>query len=179
MRFTTTIPATNKRLHILGSVIGQMSDGIWENTRSMEKYWKSLSYGKDAFGNIYLEDSYGVCADVYDFFANKIKQIIKIEIEDGTTPGLKWERCCGFRPCYIDGIISHNITVGECYELYELLKGRDASKYHYTKYKSYEVSFTLGSEIITFTVEATHPTNAQAEAEKELFRHIKTSVKPV
>ena len=38
MRITTTIPATSKRLNILSSVIGQMSDGIWENTRSMEKY---------------------------------------------------------------------------------------------------------------------------------------------
>ena len=52
MRITTSIPATDRRLSILGSVIGQMSDGIWENTRSMEKYWKSLSYGKDAAGNI-------------------------------------------------------------------------------------------------------------------------------
>jgi hypothetical protein len=38
MRFTTTIPATDKRLKILSSVIGQMSDGIWEKTRYMEKY---------------------------------------------------------------------------------------------------------------------------------------------
>lgn len=179
MRFTTNIPATDKRLKILGSVIGQMSDGIWENTRSMEKYWKNLDFGKDTSGNIYLEDKYGVCANVYDFFANKIKQIIKIEIDDGRTPGLEWSRCCGARPCYIDGIVSSNVTAGECYELYELLKGRDTSNHNYSKYRPYEVSFTLGSEIITFTVEATNQTMARVEADPLLWKHIKTSVKPL
>lgn len=179
MRFTTTIPATNKRLKILSSVIGQMSDGIWENTRSMEKYWKNLDFGTDAFGNIYLEDNYGVCANVYDFFANKIKQIIKIEIDDGRTPGLEWSRYCGVRPCYIDGLISNNVTAGECYELYELLKGRDTSNHNYSKYRPYEVSFTLGSETVTLTVEATNQTVAQSEAEKLLWKHIKTSIKSI
>ena len=179
MKFTTSIPATDKRLKILSSVIGQMSDGIWENTRSMEKYWKNLDYGKDASGNIYLEDNYGVCADVYDFFANKIKQIIKIEIDDGTTSGLVWSRMCGVRPCYIDGFGSNNVTVGECYELYELLKGRDTSNRNYIKYRPYEVSFTLGTETLTFTVEATNQTSAQSEAEKLLWRQIKTSIKSI
>ena len=55
MRITTHIKSTAKRLNILSSVIGQMSDGIWENTRSMEKYWKSLDFGTDASGYIYLE----------------------------------------------------------------------------------------------------------------------------
>lgn len=179
MRFTTTIPATDKRLKILSSVIGQMSDGIWENTRSMEKYWKSLNFGTDASGNIYLEDNWGVCANVYDFFANKIKQIIKIEIDDGRTSGLMWSRACGVCPCYIDGIISHNVTAGECYELYELLKGRNTSNNRYSKYRPYEVTFTLGSETITLTVEATNQTQAQAEAERLLWKQITTSIKAV
>lgn len=174
MKIITNIPATSKRLDILGSVIGQMSDGIWENTRSMEKYWKSLSYGKDASGNIYLEDKNGVCTNVYDFFANKIKQIIKIEIDGGYTPGLKWERYYGGCPRYIHG---SNVTVGECYELYDLLKGRDASNRYYAKYKLYEVSFVLGSETLTLAVEATDPTEAQSEAEKQLFRYMNVSVK--
>ena len=110
MRITTHIKSTDKRLNILSSVIGQMSDGIWENTRSMEKYWKSLDFGTDASGYIYLEDNHGVCADVYDFFANKIKQIIKIEIDDGNTSGLRWDRNCSVSPCYMHG----QVTVGDC-----------------------------------------------------------------
>lgn len=171
MRITTHIKSTDKRLNILSSVIGQMSDGIWENTRSMEKYWKSLDFGTDASGYIYLEDSHGVCADVYEFFANKIKQIIKTEIDDGTTPGLKWDRNCSVSPCYIHG----NVTVGDCYELYELLKCRDTSKYHYAIRRPYVVTYSDGTNTCTFNVEALNQGEAQALAEKELLKTLRVS----
>lgn len=172
MRITTHIKSTEKRLDILGSVMGQMSDGIWENTRSMEKYWTSLDFGTDASGYIYLEDSHEVCTDVCEFFANKIKQIIKIEIDDGNTPGLQWSRDCSVSPRYMHG----NVTVGDCYELYELLKGRDASKYHYAIRRQYAVSYSDGTNTYTFNVEALRPTEAQMLAEKELFKILKVSV---
>ena len=172
MRFTTTIPATDKRLKILSSVIGQMSDGIWENTRSMEKYWKSLDYGKDAFGNIYLEDSRGVCADVYDFFANKIKQIIKIEIDDGRNSGLVWDRSCSVVPDYIDGVIGYNVTVGDCYELYELLKGRNTSKYRYASYRPYTVELSYAGATFTFKVDALSEYSAKEKAKQELLKNL-------
>ena len=172
MRVTTHIKSTEKRLNILSSVIGQMSDGIWENTRSMEKYWKNLDFGTDASGYIYLEDSHGVCSDVCEFFANKIKQIIKIEIDDGNTPGLQWGRDCSVSPRYMHG----NVTVGDCYELYELLKGRDASKYHYAIRRPYIVSYSDGTNTYTFNVEALRPMEAQMLAEKELFKILKVSV---
>lgn len=172
MRITTHIKSTEKRLDILGSVMGQMSDGIWENTRSMEKYWKNLDFGTDASGYIYLEDSPGVCTDVREFFANKIKQIIKIEIDDGNTPGLQWSRDCSVSPRYMHG----NVTVGDCYELYELLKGRDVSKYHYAIRRPYIVSYSDGANTYTFNVEALRPTEAQILAEKELFKVLKVSV---
>jgi hypothetical protein len=38
MQINTGIKANDKFREILSGVIGQMSDGIWENTRSMEKY---------------------------------------------------------------------------------------------------------------------------------------------
>jgi hypothetical protein len=165
MRITTTIPATNKRLNILSSVIGQMSDGIWENTRSMEKYWKSLDYGTDANGYIYLEDTHYVCPDVVSFFANKIKQIIKIEIDDGGNSGLVWDRSCSVSPYYMHG----NVTVGDCYELYELLKGRNTSKYHYASYKTYEVVLTYGGQDFTFKVDALTEYSAKDKAKKALL----------
>ena len=174
MRFTTSIPATDKRLEILGSVIGQMSDGIWENSRAMKKYWKSLDYGTDASGYIWLEDKNGVCADVYDFFANKIKKIIQIEIEDGNNH-LMWSRLNGGIPHYMHG----RVTVGECYELYELLKCRDTSKYNYTKFRPYEISFTVGSEVVTFKVEATCQTDALEDAQRMFWRQAQTVVKAV
>ena len=164
MRITTHIKASPKRQNILDSVIGQMSDGIWENTRSMEKYWKSLDFGVDASGYIYLEDRNNVTADVYDFFANKIKQIIKVEIEDGYTSGLVWSRTCSVVPSYFHG----NVTVGDCYEMYELLKCRDTSKYRYATYSDYDVTLSYGGTDITLLVEALDEYDAKKVAIKKL-----------
>lgn len=160
MKVITRIPATTRRLNILGSVIGQMSDGIWENTRSMEKYWKSLSYGTDANGYIWLEDKNGVCADVFDFYANKIKQIIKTEIEDGVPVGFEWSRTCAAQPSYFHG----DVTVGECYQMYELLKGRDISKKYYATISDYTVELSYGSAKLTFVVSALNESDAKKKA---------------
>ena len=168
MRINTNIPATDKRLEILCSVIGQMSDGIWENTRSMEKYWKSLTYGKTEAGYIYLEDKNYVCADVRDFFANKIKQIIKTEIDDGYTVGLIWGRTCNVQPSYMHG----NVTVGDCYELYELLKGRNISKHVYSTYNDYSVNLEFGGMKVNFIVSALNETAAKQKAIKKLAENL-------
>lgn len=172
MKIITNIPATSKRLNILGSVIGQMSDGIWENTRSMEKYWKSLDYGTDANGNIYLEDTCYVCSNVMDFFANKIKQIIKIEIGDGRNTSLVWDRNCSISPDYMHG----KVTVGDCYELYELLKGRNTSKYHYATYNPYTVTLSYAGVSFDFTVEALNEHSAKAQAKQELLKKLTATI---
>ena len=172
MKLTTYIKANTKRQNILGSVIGQMSDGIWENTRSMEKYWKSLDFGVDANGYIWLEDRKGVCADVYDFFANKIKKIIQVEIEDGNT-ALVWSRTCASVPHYFHG----KVTVGDCYEMYELLKGRNTSKYQYATYSDYNVDLTYGDTTVTLLVEALNEYDARRVATQKLIE--KMTIKAV
>lgn len=175
MKIITHIKADDKKLNILGSVIGQMSDGIWENTRSMEKYWKSLNYGKDSSGYIWLEDRNGVCADVYDFFANKIKQIIKVEIDDGYTSGLVWSRTCPTQPCYMHG----NVTVGDCYEMYELLKGRNTSKNFYATFSDYSVDLEFGGMSVNFVVSALNETAAKQKALKMFADHCTASIHKV
>ncbi len=166
MRVNTGIQATDNFMSILNGVIGQMSDGIWENTRSMEKYWKSLGYEKSPAGEIIIIDRSSVCSDPVDFMANKIKQIIKIEIDDGNSH-LDWTRTCSACPSYI----SHysNITVGECYKLYELLKGRNTSKYYYSTYHNYEVTLTYGTVEFSFHVKALTESDAKAQAKKMLI----------
>jgi hypothetical protein len=165
MRINTGIKATDNFMSILNSVIGQMSDGIWENTRSMEKYWKSLDYEKSPTGEIIIIDKNYVCADPVAFFANKIKQIIQIEIDDGNNR-LSWARTCSACPSYI-GHYS-NITVGECYQLYELLKGRNTTKHHYSKYNEYEVKLTYGTVEFSFHVNALSEREAKEQAKRIL-----------
>jgi hypothetical protein len=171
MKIITHIKADDKKLSILGSVIGQMSDGIWENTRSMEKYWKSLDYGKDPSGYIWLDDRHGVTADVYDFFANKIKKIIQIEIEDGNNQ-LIWSRTCAGVPYYMHG----NVTVGDCYEMYELLKGRNTSKNSYATFSDYSVDLEFGGMKVNFVVSALNETAAKQKALKMFADHCTASI---
>ena len=81
MKIVTHIKSNKQRLDILGSVIGQMSDGIWENTVAMKKYQRNLNYESSPTGELIIIDEDGVCANPVYFFANKIKQIIREEIE--------------------------------------------------------------------------------------------------
>lgn len=92
----TGIKTTKKTSEIFRAVIGQMSDGIWENASSMNGYWSccnicdehdtieihvSTSYYSEHLGCInrwrWMTD-----AEVLKFFANRIKQIALIELED-------------------------------------------------------------------------------------------------
>ena len=171
MKLTTYIKANTKRQNILDSVIGQMSDGIWENTRSMEKYWKSLDFGVDANGYIWLEDRNGVTTDVYDFFANKIKKIIQVEIEDGNT-ALVWSRTCASVPHYFHG----KVTVGDCYEMYELLKGRNTAKNRYATYSDYEVKLNYGGTEIVLLVDALNEYDARKIAAEKLVKSMTATV---
>ena len=171
MKLTTYIKANTKRQNILDSVIGQMSDGIWENTRSMEKYWKSLDFGVDANGYIWLEDRNGVTTDVYNFFANKIKKIIQVEIEDGNTT-LVWSRTCASVPHYFHG----KVTVGDCYEMYELLKGRNTAKNRYATYSDYEVKLNYGGTELVLLVDALNEYDARKIAAEKLIKSMTATV---
>lgn len=162
MKIITTIPYTSRRADILGSVMGQLSDGIWENSRHMEKYWKSMTYGPTADGMIWIEDRHGTCDNPLDFFANKIKQIVKEEISDGYTTGLEWSRLCGIHPAYFHG----DVTVGECYEMYELLKGRKTVTKAYAQNSEYAVTITFAGKTTTHIVNALSELDAREKAKK-------------
>jgi hypothetical protein len=172
MAINTGIKANDKFMSILSSVIGQMSDGIWENTRSMEKYWKSLDYRTDASGYIIIEDRHFVCSDPVDFFANKIKQIIKIEIDDGNSR-MSWDRLCSVTPSYIGRGVA---TVGDCYQLYELLKGRNTSKHKYATYSAYDVTLNVDGNAIVVSVSALNESAAKRAAIQKLTERITASV---
>lgn len=171
MKYNTGIKMTSKFSSILNSVIGQMSDGIWENTRSMEKYWKSLDYSTDPDGYIVIEDRHGVCPDPVSFFANKIKQIIKIEMDDGNRD-LVWSRTCSATPFYMHG----GVTVGDCYELYELLKGRDTTKHSYASYASFRVNMEYAGVSFDITVEALNERDAKARAIKKFADSVSCTI---
>ena len=182
-KICTYVRAEHHVKDILESVLGQMSDGIWENTRSMERYWKSLDVSIGSDGFIYIEDKHFVCSDPVDFLANKIKQIVKIEADDNPGDHLEWDRMNATRTDYIstyDSDAHGAITVGECYMLYEALKGRNIYKHQYAIEQKYEVNFedNTGSDYDrTVTVFAISPYEAEKKAKDWFIQGFKVHTK--
>lgn len=174
MQINTGIKANDKFREILSGVIGQMSDGIWENTRSMEKYWKSLNYTVDPAGYIIIEDRHYVCTNPVDFFANKIKQIIKIEAEDSPSSGIRWERDCAATTVYLN--YTETITVGDCYKLYEALKGRNTSKHNYASFEPYVVEMEFDGMSFEVKVNAISGPDAKIRALRKFSQDVMCTV---
>ncbi len=114
---------------ILESVIGQLSDGIWENSSSMEKYWNFMDIDteggdivikvnhKDYRSGFYLKTEEAI----KKWIAGKIKQIVKIEQNDGNSE-LKWDRNNTAKLGYMG--YSTSPTVRDAYRVYDKLLGR-------------------------------------------------------
>ena len=142
IRKIATNTFSKKANDMLNSVIGQMSDGIWENSKSMDKYWMFASIERDVDGeniieigvetgkmycNRYVYNGFTDMSDdqVREFFAKKIKQIAKIELKDNDkTSG--WKRNnTEFKTCYLS--YDEEISIADAYLCYEFLLGRNLS----------------------------------------------------
>ena len=121
-----------KAKDILNSVIGQMSDGIWENTSQMNRYWQYADIVEQN-GELFIKvdrNSYGSGfygksdEEVRKFFANKVKQIAKEFINDYhyDIPDLKWDRNCTVECSYLD--YNSGATIQDGYRVYDKLLGR-------------------------------------------------------
>lgn len=129
---------TQKECDILDGVFGQLSDGMWENSRAAGGYWPyidaelengevvlkvSNAYRKyDEPTNKLLDMSDD---DIKKWLAKKIKQVIKEE-------GLDWKRDNEEETDYLDTKWRKSkqpSTVADCYYVYEVLKGRNVAKH--------------------------------------------------
>lgn len=119
-----------KNLDVLESVIGQLSDGIWENSRVMEKYWKNAKIEESFNGEIYIVTKpYSVFEtqnQTKEFFANKLKQIVKIE-KNWSNSQIQWKRDCNIKLDYFHG----DTTVADVYKVYDILLDRNIEKFSY------------------------------------------------
>ena len=121
----------------LRGVLGQMSDGIWENTPSMGKYWRYADISDD--GIIHAEDFEGSGwkdmseSDIKRFFGEKVKRIAMICMEDEGAQGVWSEGCkktCRYLGC----------TYGDAYVVSHILSG---AKYTPPEYNVYPDSRNL------------------------------------
>ena len=133
---------SNKADEILRSMLGQLSDGLWENSRRYEKYWLNFDVKRNASGQVYFavsNDYYKVLgkdcytnpfieltdAEFLDWIAVKLKTVIKTEIKDNPNnfTGGGWKRNnTSFESRYLS--YDETITVADIYVIYDWLKGR-------------------------------------------------------
>ncbi len=105
--FTRTVSTgfsdANKGIKILSNVFGQMSDGIWEESNAITGYWQCARVnGED--GNLLIATTYRSPSSYYKcknpfrkmsddairtYFANKIKQVVRINLEDNYEAGVR------------------------------------------------------------------------------------------
>ena len=125
----------NKANEILNGVIGQMSDGMYENIRYYEKYWMFVEI--DENNNIVVDDAdhefhYGYNRytpngfyhlsdnQVKAFFAKKIEDICKEELRDNGIPVRgKFKANCPIETKYLN--YYETITMGDCWNVYNIL----------------------------------------------------------
>lgn len=142
------------RAEVISSVLGQLSDGIWENSSAMDKYWKfadvdgtnldisdessdsEIQYGYNSRGRYKTiwNGFHGKSEkEIKDWFANKAKQVVKIWAEDyGKDPKAVWDRNNTDEVTYM-GQHNMDITVADVYECYDFLKGRSGKQYGITE----------------------------------------------
>ena len=126
------LPSTKLNRDIIDSVIGQLSDGKWENSPAMRKYWAYCQV--DVRGGLVVlqvndEDwSSGFRnrddAWVRKFFACKIKQVAYDELS-----GLRWNRTDTSELSYLSQ--SSKVTVSAAYEAYDAILGRKGGRKQY------------------------------------------------
>lgn len=122
----------NVSYDILDSVMGQMSDGMWENSRAVEKYWRNANIDKKD-GTIGIKvnmdtswrgrSPYGNMSDeeIRGYFAKKIKAVAKEELgENGD-----WSRNNETELQYLSRSNRKPVRVKDAYKLYDHLLGRN------------------------------------------------------
>ena len=133
---------------ILDNVLGQLSDGMWENSKSMEHYWpfaeiemidnevcvviykpgssKRFSYGRvnDCCTNWFTrwDKLNSDPTKIKKWFARKIKAIVNENAKDYPNLGIKFSQKCDVALDYMSNSNGINHKVCEAYNAYKILR---------------------------------------------------------
>ena len=130
----------DRAFDILDSVSGQLSDGMWENSRGYDKYWTNFRVvrlddnrvvfhvNKDSYTRYcgrYLDNPFARMSDTefLAWYAGKLKAVIVCEAKDHNWKKGWWKRNNTTNTsCYLDRKL--DITVADIYGVYDELLGR-------------------------------------------------------
>ena len=118
---------------IISSVFGQLSDGYWENSPRMGKYWRYNHAKRSADGEVVISvennwnNGFSEMSDdqILSWIADKIKFLAKDEAK-------VWKRNS------VDNQLEYlsyyeKVSTADAYLTYEILKGREITEYKYDK----------------------------------------------
>ena len=118
---------------IISSVFGQLSDGYWENSPRMGKYWRYNHAKRSADGEVVISvennwnNGFSEMSDdqILSWIADKIKFLAKDEDK-------VWKRNA------VDNQLDYlsydeNVSTADAYLTYEILKGREITESKYDK----------------------------------------------
>ena len=106
---------------IITAVIGQLSDGTWENG-NLDRYWKNANVdGTELIIDRNYNSGFNDKSEkqIKEYFAKKLKQVVQEEVGNNKQG---WRRDNTQISDYIS--YNHDITVSMCYECYDFLKER-------------------------------------------------------
>ena len=124
-------------LNVLKSTLGQLSDGIWENSRKAERYWpfadaemisgnvclviskeysKRYGSGSNAWGytNGFICDLRMDSARIKDYFAKKVQAVVREEAKDYPTRKIKCTAKCEVELNYMSDYDNHDNKIRAC-----------------------------------------------------------------
>jgi len=121
------------RAKLIEAVLGQLSDGYWEDSPAMNKYWKYANIsGTDLIINNddWSSGFKGKSEEwIKNWFAGKLKAVAQYEVGNNKA---SWNRDNMQLSEYLGGWRGE-VTISECYECYDFLKGRSGHKYAFQK----------------------------------------------
>lgn len=130
-------------LNVLKSTLGQLSDGMWENSRKAERYWpfakaemindsvcivisKELykGYGSWSYTNGFSFDLAMDVTRIKDYFAKKIQAVVRENAKDYPTRGIKCAAKCEVALDYMSDYDNYDNEIRACdaYKVYKALK---------------------------------------------------------
>jgi len=185
---------------IISSVFGQLSDGIWENSPRMEKYWNLCDYEKvpqgieftiksseKGYGSKWYDipeewlkyENYEYTFDENKFkewLGNKVKQVVKINMNDDDLGD--WNRQNLTVVPYLDrNAKDYAVTVADCYWLYEYLKGRKMTRnWNPEETRDQRYNRVKGEQEAKAKAEAEAKERAERQEKERKFDHIQKIV---
>ena len=133
-------------LNVLKSTLGQLSDGIWENSRKAERYWpfaeaemingsvclmiskeysKHYGYGRNAWGytNGFRADFAMDTTAIKKYFANKVRAVVRENAKDYPSHHIRCDAKCDVELDYMHCCDKSDIQIkaSDAYKVYKAL----------------------------------------------------------